>query len=517
MESHFHRFVALFADYPKPQNDLSLLDRPAPNPNTNAPPQRTGTMPPPAHRPSRSREEEEARRRAPPRPRGPPPTFGQPDVFASPPKSENRRPRRNSESSIIDSKDKAEEERRRRERRKERELRLAREARDGKDAKPDTKQDVKSDAKQDAKGKPTKRPQGLDLIDKLDVTGIYGQGRELFRPYQKAEGVDADVCVQVFHHDGPFDACNPHRNRKQNRQAPMQAFPANSANNALGGSGPLNPRIDLDRFHGRQNEGFTDYNAGATNGQRERAKMEEPNRFAMKGRTLAMNPITINPTDRIEPVHGEESYGLGTSTFLEGAPASKTAIQRRESQREPSSAFGGNGGAGGAGITRKKSLAQRLRGISQPRRGWEPGNGQQRIQSPESRWEGAGGSPESPLGRVQSAGGRNMLGRERNPFFEPEPAGATAAGYENAAYEKKGAQVNETEVGFGRIRAPSPGRGAPLERRFTTDSWGGGDAAAESRVGGGGGGGGGGVGAGFLSRMRSLKGGRRGREGGRVS
>ncbi|KAK5006018.1 hypothetical protein LTR28_006994, partial [Elasticomyces elasticus] len=188
MDSRFHRFVALFADYPKPQNDLSLLDGPAPNPNTNdisgsafppravAPPPRSGTMPAPAHRPSRSREEEEARRRAPPRPRGPPPTFGQPDVFASPPKSENRRPRRNSESSIIDSKEKAEEERRRRERRKERELRLAREGRDGKDAKEDTKQDVKVDAKQDAKGKPTKRPQGLDLIDKLDVTGIYGQG-----------------------------------------------------------------------------------------------------------------------------------------------------------------------------------------------------------------------------------------------------------------------------------------------------------------------------------------------------
>lgn len=27
-------------------------------------------------------------------------------------------------------------------------------------------------------GKPAKKQHGLDLIDKLDVTGIYGQGRE---------------------------------------------------------------------------------------------------------------------------------------------------------------------------------------------------------------------------------------------------------------------------------------------------------------------------------------------------
>src|ERR1700736_3612880 len=29
----------------------------------------------------------------------------------------------------------------------------------------------------------------------------------------------------VFHHDGPFDACNPHRNRAGSKRAPMQAFP----------------------------------------------------------------------------------------------------------------------------------------------------------------------------------------------------------------------------------------------------------------------------------------------------
>ena len=54
------------------------------------------------------------------------------------------------------------EERRRRERRKEREDRHRRE-----------KEKVRNG------GRSNKKPQGLDIIDKLDVTGIYGQGRKL--------------------------------------------------------------------------------------------------------------------------------------------------------------------------------------------------------------------------------------------------------------------------------------------------------------------------------------------------
>lgn len=58
----------------------------------------------------------------------------------------------------------AEDERRRRERRKEREARREKEGRS---------KDGKSSS-----SKPQRKPQGLDIIDKLDVTGIYGQGRE---------------------------------------------------------------------------------------------------------------------------------------------------------------------------------------------------------------------------------------------------------------------------------------------------------------------------------------------------
>lgn len=134
-----------------------LIIRPDTAPRASAPP--AGT-----HRPTRSNEEEESRRRhlqprGPPKPRPPP---GGLDIFASPPRAENRRPRRNSDSSIMD-KDKAiEDEKRRRERRKERE---ARREKDGK-------------SKDGKSSKPHRKPQGLDLIDQLDVTGIYGQGRK---------------------------------------------------------------------------------------------------------------------------------------------------------------------------------------------------------------------------------------------------------------------------------------------------------------------------------------------------
>lgn len=77
------------------------------------------------------------------------------DIFApSPEKNENRRPRRNSESSTIDIK---ESERRRRER-KAREQDLG-----------------KKDARPSRHRKPNHQ---VDLIDKLDVTGIYGPGSE---------------------------------------------------------------------------------------------------------------------------------------------------------------------------------------------------------------------------------------------------------------------------------------------------------------------------------------------------
>lgn len=327
------------------------------------------------------------------------------------------------------------EERRRRERRKEREERHRRE-----------KEKTRTGDKK------TRKPQGLDLIDKLDVTGIYGQG--------------------LFHHDGPFDACNPHRNAKKDRKAPMQAFPADSANMQLGGAGPLRSRLDLDKFHGRGEEGFTEF---ATT------------------RKAAPAATIIDPKGA-EYVHGPESNGLGTSTFLDGAPASKSALQRRDSEDPELNGFGTSGG-----LSRKKSLAHRFRGMSNSRRP-APGD----IRSPDARYGSGSNDLESPAPsypiKAISAGGppraRYNKENEINPFEND---------YE-AAFEKKGTQIRIAEQegpSAGRPRAPSsPKQHLGLSRSLTSDNGaalkGRSSSGEEERPSGG-----------FLNRMRSLKGGPR--------
>jgi hypothetical protein len=264
----------------------------------------------------------------------------------------------------------------------------------------------------------------------------------------------------VFHHDGPFDACNPHRNRRGARQAPMQAFPKDSLNMQLGGSGPNNSKLNLDQYNGTGTEANRDYNhAAALDAGADYMRRPLPERSA-----------SFNPTARIEPVHGHESAGLGTSTFLEGTPASRAAIQRRESEQEAADQ------AMAAGLSRKKSLAQRIKSV-RPRV-----NDTGRMTSPEPF---PTVTPTSPLGTGRSE--QNGV----NPFFKE---------YDNE-YEKKGAQIAFAEEQLKtapRARAPSsPKRAGPsLERKLTADSVG--PPPEEGRAGGGG----------FLSRVKSIKGGR---------
>ncbi|KAF2875478.1 Pal1 cell morphology protein-domain-containing protein [Massariosphaeria phaeospora] len=412
----FKQFASRFADYPSLQQSNLTLDngenkRAAPR----APPPRSGTLPNSGHRPSRSDEEERDKR-----PRGPPRRPPRPPPQSSPDRRENRRVRRNSESSMIDkgSLD-PNEERRRRERRKDRDER-AREAK--------------------SKSAKVKRPHGLDIIDKLDVSGIYGPS--------------------MIHHDGPYDAVQPHRNRKKDVRAPMQAFPVGSANNALGGSGPVNDKINLDQIHGRGAEGFTDF--GSTEAQL-------PKRPGVDGRS-----VSFNPKQREDIIHGEESRGLGTSTFLDGAPASRAAIQQHEADAQKT--------MGDGGLGRKKSIAQRIRGISQPRRQYSEGG--PRIMSPDARYGPGVGSP------LYSSGPSNKQA-ERNPFFEDD--------YDDA-YDRKGASIRvaESDIKDGPIKSPnSPGGRNPLTRAMTADSVGSTDESKNN------------AGSGFLGRMKSLKGGRR--------
>jgi hypothetical protein len=118
----------------------------------NMPPRPYGRGPPPGHRPPMT-EEERKRREA--RIREKVQNGELLDIFADPPDAnrirEKRPPRRNSESSVRDKPALDSEEEKKRRDRKNRESK-----RPGKDKKPSRR---------------------LDVIDKLDVTSIYGTGR----------------------------------------------------------------------------------------------------------------------------------------------------------------------------------------------------------------------------------------------------------------------------------------------------------------------------------------------------
>lgn len=220
----------------------------------------------------------------------------------------------------------------------------------------------------------------------------------------------------------------------------MQAFPKNSTNMALGGSGPNNSNINLDLFHGRMEEGNND--------------------FATAARVNASSGIqTFNPTDKTEYVHGDESAGLGTSTFLDGTPASRAAMARRKSENEASL-------APTEGLSRTKSLAQRLRGV--------PG----RI-APTNRIPPA----YSGQGSGQPAPSQNI---NRTPHFQDQDY--------DAEWDKKGSSIENRAEG-GRLRASSSPKQATDQPAKTDQPAN--DRYEESKLNPGGGG--------FLNRMKSLR------------
>lgn len=256
----------------------------------------------------------------------------------------------------------------------------------------------------------------------------------------------------------------------------------------IGGSGPVNKKLDMDRIRGTGPEGFSDFATVGLNN--EQGPSQARKRFSFEKDRPVMG---YDPFSRADPVHGEESIGLGTSTFLEGTIASKKDIQRHESEQDANpygnNAVGGNAG----GLARKKSLAQRIRGMSQPRR---PLDGFQKDPgSPDS--PPRKGTITSPTVRSaagpQSAGGRIGASHgDSNPFFND---------YDDA-YEKKGASIKVKEEENGIKEKPS----SPtiLERRVTADgdvTASNGDGLTRTTTNGTSSGGGG-----FLGRMKSLKG-----------
>ncbi|KAI1457323.1 Pal1-domain-containing protein [Annulohypoxylon moriforme] len=362
----------------------------------NNPPRGRGAPPSSSHRPTRSQEEALKARRMPSA------SVGEKNAPSPQKRPSERRPRRNSDSSMLEKPITDEEKKARELRRKERERRH----RDGKD-KPRT-------------------GRKLDIIDQLDATSIYGTG--------------------LFHHDGPFDACNPHRNRKGSRRAPMQAFAKDSANNSIGGAGPLTQRPDHKQFMGQEpHEASAMFSTAA----------KERNGGSKSEATF------FDPKQAGELVDGEETLGLGSSTFLEGTPAARSAIQRN--QAETAQEFMESG------LGRKKSVVQRFRSIKRPARDYGDSG---RVTSPDSYY--------TPKSGDISAGGTNG---ERNPFF--------------TEFDKAEERISVKRSDSNPVSPTLSGTG--LERRTTDD----GVVTAESPDGSKPGN------NGFLSRVRSLKGGKR--------
>lgn len=224
----------------------------------------------------------------------------------------------------------------------------------------------------------------------------------------------------------------------------MQAFPKDSLNNAIGGSGPLNKRADHSTLMGQHtDEAFKEWSTVPA----------EPKTGAL-----------FDPMARNSILHGDESMGLGTSTFLEGAPAARKDIQRHEEERAQDATDG---------LQRKKSLAQRIRSINRgPREYGSSG----RMSNPDGT--NGSGLRRSPTDIPSSNGGQAGNG-DRNPFFNEFETGK---GSEDKISVRRADAAEES---------PSPTR---LERRATTD----GTVDDVGRSAGG-----------LLARVKSLKGGKR--------
>jgi hypothetical protein len=225
----------------------------------------------------------------------------------------------------------------------------------------------------------------------------------------------------------------------------MQAFPKDSLNNTIGGAGPLNARPDHAAFLGQQDEeAFKEWSKGGNASERK-----------------DVAPV-FDPLSRGSVLHGDESLGLGTSTFLEGTPAARTAIQKREEERAAE--------VMSEGLQRKKSLAHRIRNMNRGGRDFQPSG---RMTNPDAAY-GARRSPQS--------GPASASLSERNPFFSEY---GSSKGEEDFT-------VRRTDTN-GSKGSPTSPKGAPaLERRSTTDATGGEDAQPKA--------------SGILGRMKSLKG-----------
>ncbi|CAB4252016.1 some similarities with Saccharomyces cerevisiae YHR097C Putative protein of unknown function [Maudiozyma barnettii] len=141
----------------------------------------------------------------------------------------------------------------------------------------------------------------MDVIDKLDQSGFPGL---------------------PFHHDGPFDVISPGRNSRDNKNAPILAFP-NEKNE---------PIVSIPkRTHSKREEkidiDILDDIFGANDVDDDDSYMTESDSFRDNSESDIMEAGTI---------HGSYTEGLGTSTFLDGtgAPSRRADAQRKQASSE---------------------------------------------------------------------------------------------------------------------------------------------------------------------------------------
>ncbi|KAG0657909.1 hypothetical protein C6P45_002316 [Maudiozyma exigua] len=166
---------------------------------------------------------------------------------------------------------------------------------------------------------------GVDTIDKLDVTGLFGGS---------------------FHHDGPFDACTPHRN-KNSKAAPVMAFPADGPNSTIGGT--FRKKSAMDEVFGVDDA--------------------DDDLYQVKGGNVSKDAIRANvdglrqvdATSKGEKVHGPTTSGLGSTTFLDGAPAPMRSLHRGQSVSYRQSSYNSNASnnSHNAGIRRNMTISSR--------------------------------------------------------------------------------------------------------------------------------------------------------------
>ncbi len=195
----------------------------------------------------------------------------------------------------------------------------------------------------------------------------------------------------------------------------MDAFPEGSLNNTIGGSGPLNARPNHAQFLGQQDdEAFKEWSQG------------------VKDKSGPVFDIA-----RAHVLHGDESLGLGTSTFLEGTPAARSAIQSQQREEEERAAELPK--TKGDGLKRGPSLRRPF-----AKRGFQA----------------SGDIPAMPHNRSPSGNGPvSASAMERKPFFDD--------------YGSGNGEDDFTVANGSRASPASPRGGGGLERRSTTDGTGG--------------------------------------------